>query len=75
MKERTFLNPNHPLVWIMAGFGFLSALVLGGIIDGLINAVLWYFISSAFITLAWSFHKRKGNGISKILFPNDQPNE
>ncbi len=71
MTERSFLKPNHPLVWIMASVGFLAGAALGGIIDGVVNFVIWYFLSSIVINFAWSLHKRKGTIFTKILFPKD----
>ncbi len=71
MKERSFLKPNHPLVWIIATLGFIAAAASGVIIDGIINFIIWYFLSSIVINVAWSAHKRKPNTITKLLFPKD----
>ena len=71
MTERTFLKPNHPLVWIMATLGFIASAALGTIIDGIINFIIWYFLSSIVINFAWRAHKRMPNTITKLLFPKD----
>tara|TARA_B100001250_G_scaffold204267_1_gene175268 strand:+ start:334 stop:501 length:168 start_codon:yes stop_codon:yes gene_type:complete len=55
----------------MASVGFLAGAALGGIIDGVVNFVIWYFLSSIVINFAWSLHKRKGTIFTKILFPKD----